>query len=141
MNAPPIRRAAHSDLDEIVELGAAFHAYGPYAFVPMDRSAFRGFCASLIDGGIIFLSEEGMLGGLLNPLYFNRSVVMAAELFWWAPKGGRALRIAFEEWAQDQGAIGVQFSGLEDERAPVARKLFQRAGYHPTETGYVKVFS
>lgn len=141
MHSPNIRRATADDLDEIVELGAAFHVYGPYAFVPMDRDAFHAFCRALIETGVIFLSEEGMLGGLMNPLYFNPSVTMGAELFWWAPKGGRALRIAFEEWAKDQGGIGVQFSCLEDEHVTIARKLFERAGYRATEVGHVKVFA
>lgn len=135
-----VRQATSADLDRIVDLGAEFLAYGPYAFIELDREAFRQACANLIENGVIFISDEGMLGGLLNPLYFAPTVSMGAELFWWAPRGGRQLRLAFERWAQEKGAIGVQFSGLMDSRLDTSRKLFERAGFRPTEVGYLKVF-
>lgn len=135
-----IREATHADLPQIITLGAEFHAYSPYRDVPFDAEAFGEFCARLIDGGVILLSDDGMLGGLLNPLYFNPSVVMGAELFWWARREGRQLREAFEAWAKDRGAQGVQFSGLADERQETIRKVFARAGYVPTEQAFFKRF-
>ena len=135
-----IRAATHDDLSEIVRLGADFHAHCPYRDIPFDGEAFGDFCARLIDGGVILLSDDGMIGGLLNPLYFNPSVVMGAELFWWAPKEGRQLREAFEAWARAKGAHGVAFSGLADERHATIRKLFERAGYAPAEQAFFKRF-
>lgn len=137
----PIRRATALDIERCVELGATFLSYGPYSDIPLDRDAWRTFLAALIEKGAVFLSQDGMIGGMLNPLFFNPSVVMGAELFWWAPRGGRALRIAFEEWAADNGAAGVQFSSLFDDRRDVAQKLFERAGFRPTEVAYLKVFA
>ena len=137
---PAVRMASVDDQDQCVELGATFLAYGPYAAVPLDREAFRSFLTALIDKGAVFLSEDGILGGCLNPLYFNPAVVWGAELFWWAPKGGRAMRIAFEDWARAQGAAGVSFSSLHDDRREIAQKLFERAGYRATEVAFVKVF-
>lgn len=135
-----IRRAGEADLDRIVELGAAFHAYCPYRDIPLDREGFRQFAARLIEHGAIFLSDDGMIGGLLVPLYFNPAVVMGAELFWWAGKTGKGLREAFEQWARDEGAQGVQFSGLTDQRAEIIRKVFERAGYTAAETAFFKRF-
>lgn len=135
-----IRLADAGDLDRIVELGAAFHAYCPYREIPLDPEGFREFAAKLIKGGAIFLSEDGMIGGCLVPLYFNPSVVMGAELFWWAGKTGKPLREAFEDWAREQGAQGVQFSGLCDQRAETIHKVFRRAGYEPAETAFFKRF-
>lgn len=124
----------------MVELGAAFHAYSPYRDIPFSPEGFRASAERLIEAGAIFLSDDGMLGGLLVPLYFNPSVVMGAELFWWAGKTGKPLREAFETWAKEQGAQGVQFSGLTDQRAETIRKVFERAGYAAAETAFFKRF-
>jgi hypothetical protein len=133
-----IRKADAADLPEIVRWGRDFVAYSPWAAVPMDQDAFADFSLKLIEGGVIFLSEEGMLGGLVQPLFFNPEVLLGAELFWWAPKAGRELRLAFEAWCADQGAAFVQFSGLADSRAPILDRLFSRAGYERVETAYLK---
>lgn len=143
MNAPVkfvVRQATVNDLDECVAHAKAFHQYGPYAAFPMDDEAFRAFLASIIDNGVVFFHEGGIIAGLISPLYFNPSILMGAELFWWAPAGGRQLRTAFEAWARSQGAQGVQFSGLVNERFNASMSLFKRAGFHPTEVGYLKVF-
>lgn len=123
-----------------MELGAAFHAYSPYREIPFDPEGFGEFVLRLMAGGVILLSEDGMLGGLLNPLYFNPSVLMGVELFWWAGKTGGPLRLAFEEWAAERGAEGCQFTGLADEREPTIRKVFRRAGYEACEVGFMKRF-
>jgi len=135
-----IRRATVEDLDRVTELGAAFHAYSPYRDIPFSPQGFRGFCERLIEGGAIFLSDDGMIGGCLVPLYFNPEVVMGAELFWWAGRTGKPLREAFEAWAVEEGAQGVQFSGLTDQREATIRKVFARAGYEPAETAFFKRF-
>lgn len=135
-----VRLATADDLDRIIELGAAFHAYCPYSDIPLDREAFGEFALKLIAGGVILLSDDGMIGGLLNPLYFNPSVVMGVELFWWAGKTGRELREAFEQWAKDRGAQGVQFTGLADEREATIRKVYTRAGFRACEVGFIKRF-
>lgn len=135
-----IRLATADDLDRIGELGAAFHAYSPYRDILWDADGFRAFAGKLIEAGAIFLSDDGMIGGCLVPLYFNPAVVMGAELFWWAGKTGRGLREAFEQWAREQGAQGVQFSGLTDQRSETIHKVFQRAGYQAAETAFFKRF-
>jgi GNAT superfamily N-acetyltransferase len=135
-----IRLATHDDLPRIVELGAQFLSYSPYRDIPLDPDAFAEFAGRLIDGGAIFLSEDGFIGGLLNPLYFNPAIVYAVELFWWAGKTGTQLREAFEAWARDQGAQGVQFTGLANEREATIRKVYERAGFRAVEVGFIKRF-
>lgn len=136
-----IRPATLEDLPEVLRLAAEFHAFSPYRDYPFDADAFAGFAGRLIEGGVIFLSEDGMIGGLLNPLYFNPAVVMAAELFWFARKEGRQLREAFEGWARERGAVGVQASSLCDGQADKIRRNYERAGYAPMETAYLKRFN
>lgn len=136
-----IRRATVEDMPRILELGAEFLAVGPYAWVPLDLDAFAGFAAAMIERGVIILADDGMIGGCLSPFYFNPSVVMAAELFWYSPKHGRELRAALEEWAKEQGCVALTCSGLANEREATIRRLYERAGYTATEVAFVKRFA
>jgi hypothetical protein len=133
-----IRKATHDDLDRIADLGADFHAFSPWREIPFDRDSTKAFCARLVEGGVILLSDHGMIGGMLNPLYFNPAHIVAVELFWWASKDGLALMRAFEDWGAEQGVVGYQFSALGDAQSERMDTLFQRAGYRKVETGYYK---
>lgn len=133
-----IRRAGLADVPLIVEMGAAFHAYSPWRDVSFDPNATAAFVAGLVERGVVFLSEAGMIGGILSPSFFNPAHLVAVELFWWASGGGGALREAFEAWAREQGAHGVQFSALGDQNSERMAGMFARAGYRPVETGYFK---
>lgn len=135
-----IRKASADDLPRILELGAEFLALGPYAWVPLDREAFSTFVLSLLEVGVIFLSDDGLIAGCLSPFYFNPSVVMAAELFWFARTDGRALRQALEDWAKERGCVALTCSGLANDREATIRKLYARAGYDATEVAFVKRF-
>ena len=132
-----IRKATEEDIPRIVEMGAKFHAMSPWKNVPFDPAALSGFIAKLIAGGVVLISDKGMLGGVLNPLYFNPSVVMAAELFWW---GDAALKPAFEAWAQENGAQGVQFGALWDQRRERMLQRYAADGFEPVEIGFAKRF-
>lgn len=136
-----IRAATLEDMPRILELGAEFLAIGPYAWVPLDLAAFETAAGRMIEHGAIFLAEDGMIGGVIYQFYFNPSVTMAAELFWYSPKNGRALREAFEGWAQERGCSAVTCSGLANERESTVRKLFGRVGYDATEVAFVKRFA
>lgn len=133
-----IRKATHDDVDMVVDMGRDFHAYSPWSHIEFDREATKEFIGKVIEGGVVFLSDSGMIGGVLNPLYFNPSHVVAAELFWWAKSGGIPLMRAFEEWAKENNARGLQFSGLGDAKSERMDRLFTRSGYRKVETGYFK---
>lgn len=133
-----IRMAEKKDVDMVVDMGRDFHAYSPWRSVPFDRGATSAFVANLINHGVVFVSESGMIGGMMNPLYFNPSFSVACELFWWARSGGRELMKAFEQWAKDNEAKGIQFSSLGDEQSERMAVLFDRAGYSKVETGWFK---
>lgn len=133
-----IRKATQDDLDAVVSFGSDFHAYSPWREIEFDPVATKAFCERLIEGGVILMSETGMIGGLLNPLYFNPKYVIACELFWWATSGGRELMRAFEDWGAENGCRAYQFSALGDDKADRMAQLFNRAGYRKVETGYFK---
>lgn len=135
-----IRRATIEDVARVVELGAAFHAHSPWREVAYDREATGDFVARVIGGlGAVFLSETGMVGGILSPLFFNPKVIVGVETFWWAPSGGRLLREAFEHWAMvENGASAVQFSALADENIDRIDAIYRRSGFQRAETAYLK---
>lgn len=131
-------RASLADVPRIVELGQRFHAYSVHRDIPLDVEAFEAFAASLVEGGAVFLSEDGMCGGLVSPSYFNPAFRVAVELFWYAPTGGQPLRQAFEAWALERGADAIQFTAMSDARLPAVTRLYRMAGYVPIETSFVK---
>lgn len=133
-----MRRATESDLEHIVGLGAKFHAYSPWAEVPYDVEAVRGVAQACLDHGAVFVTADGMCGGIIQPLYFSPGVMIGAELFWWAPSQGGEMRAAFEAWAKGAGAYAVQFSALGDDRAKGTARLYRMAGFTPAETVYLK---
>lgn len=135
-----IKRAELSDIPRCVELGREFVAYSPYCGVRFDPDATAAFFETVINGaGAIFLHENGMIGGVLLPLYFAPTFKVAAELFWWAPDGDNGLKEAFEAWAQDN-ADAVQFSGLCDHREKAISRLYRIAGFERAEVAYIKRF-
>lgn len=136
-----IRRATLDDMPAVLDRGATFLSQSPYAWAGLDREAFATFAARMIeDAGVIFLGDTGIIGGVLSPLYFNPGVLLAAELFWWAPTEGQALRQAFEAWAAEIGCVGVACSGLAGEREGAIRRIYERHGYATTEVSFMKRF-
>lgn len=129
--------ATHDDLDRIVEMGRQFHAYSPWSDVPYDPETVRIFAANTIDKGVIFLSFEGMCGGIIHPLYFSPETLIGIEFFWWR---GSGLRQLFEDWCRERGAFGVQFSALADDHLPAVSRLYRAAGFKAAETAFVKRF-
>jgi GNAT superfamily N-acetyltransferase len=131
-----MRRAVADDIPRLVEMGEAFHnaAQMPFEY---DPAATAQFLAAVIDTGVVFVSEYGMIGGTLLPAYTNPDWVLAVELFWWASGGGLALLKEFENWAAEQGANEVRMTSLASlERADA---LLRRKGYAPAEISYRKV--
>lgn len=134
-----MRQATVEDIPRIVELGRAFHAASPWRDVAYDADATANTVAGAITGpGVVFLTENGMIGGIVSPLWFNPAVKVGIEMFWWAPTGGRALREAFEQWAKSEGATMIQFSALADENLERVDRIYSRSGFTRAETVYVK---
>jgi hypothetical protein len=135
-----IRRAVTEDRAAILLMGERFHGYSPWRDVEFDRDAVGVFVDGLLISGAIFLHDDGMCGGIISPPYFNPAFALAVEFFWYAPTGDKGLRAAFEAWAREGGALGVQFSALADDHLPAVSRLYRRAGFIPAETAFVKRF-
>lgn len=133
-----IRRATVADIPQILEFGRAFHAFSPWKNIPIDEPALEAMLRKVMEDGAIFMAENGMCGGVMNPLYINPAYLAAVEMCWWAPKDGAALRKAFEEWAVEHGASFIQFSALANERMGLVGKMYHRAGYDFVEGIFFK---
>lgn len=135
-----IRQATLEDMPQVLDLAHRFHAASTWARLPFDDGAFTATATAMIEQpeGVIFLSEDGFCGGLINGLYFSPQTRVAVELFWWAPSEGRALREAFEAWAWAGNVAAVQFSAMADDRRQAVERLYRVAGYAPAETAYIK---
>ncbi len=131
-----IRTASVADIPAIIGMGAKFHAQADLPF-PYDADAFGEFARGLIGGGVILLSDTGMIGGVIAPAYCGTSYRMAVEMFWWAERDGLALLRAFEGWAAAEGANEIRLSTLA--ALPRADALVKRKGYAPAEISHRKV--
>jgi hypothetical protein len=134
-----IRKATAADLDEIVAIVAEFDALKlwPEPLV-LNRDDFRKTCGRLLEIGVIFLSERGVIALTLNPSLFNYAVKVASELFFYAPDGrGDDLRKAAEAWAADKAQLICMGA---HEPGPVERvsKWYRRKGYAPSARLFAK---
>lgn len=134
-----IRTATLDDIPEVLGFAAEFLDYSPHRWIGLDVEAFTATLTQMIEGpGVVFLSDDGFIGGALAPAYFNPSVILAAELFWFARQEGPELRQAFEAWARENGASAVTCTGLVDHHEAAIRRVYARAGYEPSEIAFMK---
>lgn len=128
------------DLEKIVQWATRFYAESGYkgqSNADQLRSTLRSLAEN--DVGCVLMHGHGFIAGMIVKSWYDDAVI-ATELAWWAEKGGLILLSAFEKWAVEKGAnrltMGVIERGLaNDERV---KALYQRRGYAPKETAYVK---
>ena len=136
-----VRTATVEDIPALVEMGAKFHAMSPHQFLgDYDAEGIGNMLHFMATnaGAILLTNGEGLIGGVLAPVYFAPSKIMAEESFWWAGKGGGELLAAFEEAARAKGAHFVLLSTLENERSAIIDRSVTRKGYRPVERRYIK---
>lgn len=132
-----IRKATEADIEDLVEMGASFHAAAKHPSRYNPEHA-RDLLEAMFKQGAVFRSDKGMIGGLLSPAYCNRNWLMAVELFWWSEdRQGLKLLRAFERWAKDVGADEVRMTTLASH--PDVETIISRMGYAPAEISHVKV--
>lgn len=135
-----IRDATEADLQRLAEMGAKFHETTQWKDVAaFDQVSFEETCRMLMreDYGILLVSERGMIGGLVYPLWFNNDHHTAQELFWWCEDGkGKRLLVAFEKRAFEIGGSSVTMGSVEPLKSP--EKVYERRGYKHSESLYLK---
>lgn len=130
-----VRAATPADMPRLVEMGARFHAASPWAeVVEFDADSFAILVSGLMSAGVVLAGPQSMAACCFAPMFFNRHVIVAQEVFWWAEDGqGRALRKAMEAEAKRRGAVAMIFGNLEGMRDTAVTRVLARAGYKPVE--------
>jgi GNAT superfamily N-acetyltransferase len=151
-----IRRALLSDSHRAVELlrdsrvGAGFNsADGVSGFVfPFDPIyAERMFLRYLAGGPLLALVHDvdGVAQGILLAHSFEHEfgpVWLAQERVWWidpAHRGGTAavkMLTAYHDWARSKGCKFAGMGGMGAD--PAVGGLYERCGYQPAETHFLK---
>jgi len=145
-----VRRAQLQDYDAMLSMARDFVAAHPHG-MEIDEASFEGMFERALPGHPLAFwvaldgdVAAGMLGGIHYPMYFNPADTIAQELFWWVDSpyrgtdAGRKLLDAFETWAMMHGAKRSMTSAMENDRIAAVNRLYQRAGYMPTERIYYK---
>lgn len=99
------------------------------------------FCVRMIPLDIagVFVSPQGVIAGVVTPLYYNPNWTQAVELWWWAEDGnGLRLLEAFETWAWSKGADDINMSTLAHFTPKGVDKLLARRGYELRDQTYRK---
>jgi hypothetical protein len=133
------RPATTDDIAHVAEMAVKFISASPYRDVEVNIDDLESLIRSLIEGGILFVTDRGFIAGVISPLFFAPAIHVAAELAWWSEDGmGEQLREAFEDEAIKRGAQAVQMSVLNNNFASRLTKTLAEDGYHPVEVSFLK---
>jgi len=139
-----IRQAEIKDLPELYRMIDLFHeATGPKAIGKMDYDSMEHTFKVLIDENILLTDgKSGMLGILVYKLFYNHSIKVAQEIFWWVDEDKRGKGFGLEllkeaeKKVKEMGAKALfmlKVKGLGDERLDA---LYKALGYIEQETTY-----
>ena len=135
-----IRQATSDDLPRLMDVAVQFWALTPWASMGLERDDIA-ICSTLenaIENGSCFVGEKGVIFGFMGPVWAAPQHKIAVELAWWGAGEGMELLEAFETWAKDNGAIGVQMSTLGSGNDTRTEEKLIKAGYRISERGLFK---
>jgi GNAT superfamily N-acetyltransferase len=141
-----IREATAADIPRLVEMGERFFEASGYADIAtFDTGAAEQTTRDLLAGGVVLVAEAegevvGMAGALVYRFYFSKDDMTAQELVWWVEpehRGiGQQLHKALEDGARERGATSISMIALDSMKW--VGRLYERAGYRPSEHCYIK---
>lgn len=143
-----IIRASFGNLLSLVEMGRNFFTEAGWGDVAewKDEEGCNALVHMLQSGQLIFIAKRGneivgMIGAIIYPLWFNASVKMAQEVFWYMKPEerngtGSLLLDALEKEAKAQGVHAL--SMLSVEKLPSLDDYYIRRGYRPSEKTFIK---
>lgn len=129
--------ATEADLPLIVELALEAHKGSVWEdFADADPACIKATVRALMDrdDAAVFVSERGVLMMALVPVWFNHAVKIGHEVFYYATKGGDALRREGQRWA----AGHLMTISRHDRTDPRLDKLLTRAGLVPLEHTWIR---
>lgn len=148
-----IRKAVPGDMKELCRMALAMHKEGSnilYANMNIRNFAETVADLSANESGAVFVAEIdgkvcGMSAVMLDNLWFNETVKIGQELFWWVDKEYRigvhiwkALLKPVEEWAKKSGCKTYSMGNSAELPHNRLRKIYTRWGYAPKDMFYIK---
>ena len=136
-----IRHATEADIPGLLAMGQLFHEMSPHhGMGEYDKKAIARMLRFMIgnEAALVLTNGSGVIGGVMAPVYFNPSMLMMEEAFWWAKKGGRNLLKEFIAESRKMGADYVLLSTLENKMQKVVDRIVTREGFSPLERRYLK---
>ena len=151
MTPPSVRPATIKDVPAVLIMGRQFfNAAGWPEVTTWDEGSvettLRGIISGTIPGGLLVAGDDqpiGMIGFMVFPFYFNLSVTVAQEIFWWVEPQARfgagiALLDAFEAAGAARGATVYIVSAVARMRNDALTRLYARRGYAPAENTFIR---
>ena len=130
--------ATEADLPLIAELGREAHAGSSWnGLIAFDADAFERNCRDLMsrDNAAVFVCDRGSIWMVRHRIYFNDAQAFAQDVFFYATKGGDALRREAERWAGPGTVCALSRNAATDPRLD---RLYGRAGYVPVEHQFAR---
>lgn len=130
--------ATEADLPLIVELAREAHKGSIWEAMGTnpDPESIRASALSLMarDDAAVFVCDRGVLMLARLPLWFDHAESVAHEIFYYATKGGDALRREGERWA----GSGLGTLSRHETTDVRLEKLYRRGGYVPIEHTFIR---
>ena len=145
-----IRRAVPGDAEGLAALCDQIHDAGMCTSVPISHKDVVTFAKAMMGSpiGAFFVAEKdgelaAAVGLLVVPYHWNFSIQLAqGVLLWVKPKhrgAGHKVLLAAEAWAKSRGAHKIMLTTNNMvPHATNSRAYFERRGYVPEETNYMR---
>lgn len=145
-----IRPATPDDIPRIIAMGRKFWAQTAHRDIVYCPDSIAESAVEMMAAGLLIVAELdgyviGAIGALAAPLYANRAVLVASELYWYVEDehrdsgAGKLLLQAMEDAARAAGVHTFGMMALEAVEPEKAAAIYKRLGYQPTERTFSKV--
>lgn len=147
-----IREAGPNDFDTMLGIAHKFfefNAYRQHSSID-DKSMLETFW-NLHMGHVLLVvvtddnKVVGMAGAMIGPVFWNSNHIQGLEMFWWVDveyrKGGigSQLRMELQAAAEAKGVKFWNMVALKESMHDQVCAQYERAGFTPVETVYMKV--
>lgn len=143
-----IRISVTTDLPRVVEMLKSFHSDKVKEFgLGLNEDHVVQVAKAYIDGHMGIVAEVdddvvGMLGGALAPNPLDQDELMFFESVWYVDKGyrhvGPALLKECEARCKEAGVKHICMMSMAGKNTETLEKFYERKGYKPMETYYIK---
>lgn len=146
-----IRKAMVKDFEALVAIGHKFFEFNPYRhYTTLDEESLIYTLSDLMQNHVLLVLTDddrvvGTAGAFVAPLFWNHNFKQGLEAFWWVDEEyrgagtGAKLRLVLQEAAKLRGANFWNMIALKDSMYEQVCSHYERAGFSPAETVYMKV--